>query len=106
MEPTGYPIPTLLQTSLNIVVFFFPLMLYAVWSTLAFADLGRRTDLSTGARFGWSGVILLLPWIGAALYHAIGRSGVPGSVRAAMIGGDITVYFAFLVLGRLVGGIS
>lgn len=78
MEPTGYPIPTLLQTTLNIVVFFFPLMLYAVWSTLAFADLGRRTDLSGRGRLGWSAVILLVPWIGAALYHLVGRSTVPG----------------------------
>lgn len=106
MEPTGYPIPTLLQTSLNIVVFFFPLMLYAVWSTLAFADLGRRADLSKGARFGWSAVILLLPWIGSALYHLVGRSSLPRSVRTAMIGGGVTVYIAFLILGRLVGGIS
>ena len=34
MESTGYPIPTLLQTGLNIVVFFYPLMLYAVWACL------------------------------------------------------------------------
>ena len=106
MESTGYPIPTLPQTGLNIVVFFYPLMLYAVWSTLAFADLGRRSDLSKGGQFGWSTGILLLPWAGAGLYHLVGRSGVPRPVRAAMIGGGITVYLAFLLLGHLVGGIS
>ncbi|MBL8989182.1 MAG: PLDc N-terminal domain-containing protein [Gemmatimonadetes bacterium] len=107
MEPTiGYPIPSLLQSGLNIVVFFFPLMLYAVWATLAFADLGRRADLSPGARLGWGVIVLALPWVGAALYHALGRSGVPGAVRGVLIGGGVTVYVALLLLGRLVGGIS
>jgi len=106
MEPTSYPIPTLLQTTLSMVVFFFPMMLYAVWATLAFADLGRRQDLSSTGRAGWSAVILLFPWIGAAFYHLAGRSGISGPVRTAMIGGGITVYLAFLLLGRLIGGIS
>jgi hypothetical protein len=102
----GYPIPTLLQTTLNVVAFFFPLMLFTVWAALAFADLGTRTDLSPTGRFGWSAAILALPWLGAAGYHVVGRSTVPSPVRLAMIGGGIVVYLAFLGLGRLVGGIS
>lgn len=107
MESTiGYPIPSLLQSGLNIVVFFFPLMLYAVWATLAFADLSRGGGRSAGATLGWGVTILALPWLGAGLYHTVGRSGIPGGVRGVMVGGGIVVYAALLLLGRLAGGIS
>ncbi len=103
---SAYPLPTLLQTSLNVVIFFFPLMLFTVWAALAFSDLGSRTDLEPAGRFGWSAAILALPWLGAAAYHLVGRSKVPGPVRAAMIGGGILVYVVFLGVGRLIGGVS
>lgn len=105
MEP-GYPIPTLLQTTLNVVAFFFPLMLFTVWAALAFIDLGSRTDLTPAGRVGWSAAILGLPWLGAAGYHVVGRSTVPSPIRLAMIGGGVVVYLGFLGLGRLIGGIT
>jgi len=103
---TAYPLPTLLQTTLNVVIFFFPLMLLTVWAALAFSDLGTRTDLSPAGRFGWSAAILALPWVGAAGYHLAGRSKVPGAVRMAMIGGGVVVYLVFLGVGRMIGGVS
>jgi Phospholipase_D-nuclease N-terminal len=105
-DAAGYPLPTLVQTALSVAAFFLPLMLYATWSALAFADLGRRQDLSTGARVGWVAAILLLPWIGAALYHLVGRSTVAAPVRTAMLAGGVGAYLLILLAGRVAGGIS
>lgn len=105
-EAASYPLPSLLQTALNVMGFFLPLMLYTVWATLAFADLGRREDLSGGGRLGWIAAILLLPWVGAGLYHLAGRSTVAAPVRAAMLGGGVGAYLLVLAVGHLLGGIS
>lgn len=105
-ETLAYPLPTLFQTGLGIVASFLPLMLYAVWATLAFADLSRREDLGAGRRSGWVLAVLLVPWLGAALYHLAGRSTVAAPVRAAMLGGGAGAYLLILLLGRLLGGIT
>jgi len=105
-DAASYPLPTLLQTVLNVVAFFLPLMLYTAWSTLAFADLGRRDDLAGGARVGWIAAILLLPWVGGGLYHLVGRSTVAAPVRAAILGGGAGAYLLVLAVGHLLGGIS
>ena len=106
MDPTSYPVPTILQTTLGVIGFFFPLMLFAVWAALAFLDLGRRNDLSRGGQLGWGLVVLLFPWVGAGAYHLAGRSQVPGSVKTAMIGGGVAAYLLLLLVGRAIGGIS
>jgi hypothetical protein len=81
-------------------------MLYAVWSALAFWDLGNREGLSRGAALGWVLVILLVPFLGALAYHLIGGSRVPPAVRAAMVGGGVGVVAVVLLIGRMIGGIS
>lgn len=105
-ETATYQLPTMVQTLLNVVAFYLPLMLYTTWAALAFADLGRRENLSRGDRVGWVAAVLLLPWLGAGLYHLVGRSTVARPVKAAMLGGGIGAYLLILALGRLVGGIS
>jgi len=106
MDPSSYPLPSVLQTALGVIGFFFPLMLFAVWATLAFLDLGRRDDLSAPLQVGWGFAVLLFPWLGAAAYHLGGRSRVPSSVRVVMIGGGVAVYLLLLLVGRAIGGIS
>ena len=105
-ETAGYPLPSLFQTAVGIVAFFFPLMLYATWATLAFADLGRREDRSPSGTVGWVMVILLLPWIGAAAYHLVGRSTISAPIRGTMLAGGVGVYGLLLLLGSALGGIS
>lgn len=103
---TAYPLPTLLQTGLSVVLFFFPLMLLTVWATLALADVGGRSDLSPGGRFGWSAAIVAIPWLGAAAYHAVGRSKLPAPLRTVMLVGGMVTYLVLLGVGRMVGGVS
>ena len=100
------PLPTGLQIVLSLYGYFLPLMLYAVWATLAFWDLGNREGMSRGAAVTWVLVILLIPFLGALAYHLIGGSRVAPAVRAAVVGGGLGVVVLVLLVGRLVGGIS
>jgi len=76
---------------------------FAAWSTLAFWDLGRRTNLSRGAAIGWTAVILLLPFIGALAYHVVGGSEIPKPLRATVVGGGLAIFALALLVGRLLG---
>jgi hypothetical protein len=97
------PLPSVLQVVVGLYGYFLPLMLYAAWSTLAFWDLGRRTDLSRGAAIGWTVIILLVPFLGALAYHVIGGSKVPRPVRGVAVGGGLAVFVLALLVGRLLG---
>ena len=100
------PLPSGFQILLTMYGYFLPVMLYATWSTLAFWDLGRREGLSKGATVGWVLVILLVPFLGALAYHVIGGSGIPRSLRAAVVGGGLGLFVVVLLIGNLFGGIS
>src|SRR5688572_15955591 len=95
------PLPSVLQIVVSLYGYFLPLMLYAAWSTLAFWDLGRREDLSRGAAIGWTLAVILLPLIGALLYHVAGGSQIPRSLRTAVVGGGLAIFLLALVAGRL-----
>lgn len=84
---------------------FLPFVLYAAWVSLALWDLARRDDLSRGAVLGWIAVILLVPFLGAIAYHAVGRSQIPGWLRGAVVGGGLLAYVLVLGIGALVGGV-
>ena len=56
------PLPSALSIMMSLYGYFLPIMLYAVWSALAFSDLGRR-QVARGVALGWFAVILLVPWI-------------------------------------------
>lgn len=100
------PLPSALQVVVSLYGYFLPLMLYVVWSTLAFWDLGRREDLSKGTTTLWVMVILLVPFLGGLAYHLVGGSQVPRVVRTAVVGGGLTVFAVVLAIGSLIGGIS
>jgi hypothetical protein len=106
MEPATFALPSTWQTLLNLYGYLLPFMLYAAWSTLAFWDLGRREGLSRGAAVGWMVVVLLVPFLGAAAYHVIGGSRIPGYLRAAVVGGGAGLYALVLLIGSTVGGVS
>jgi hypothetical protein len=96
-------LPSVFQIAVSLYAYFLPLMLYAAWSTLAFWDLSRRSELSPSATFGWTAIILLLPFVGAAAYHVAGGSGIPKPLRATVVGGGIVLFGAALLIGQLLG---
>jgi hypothetical protein len=106
MENPFVPMPSAWHVLLGLYAFLLPFMLYAVWSTLAFWDLGRRDDLGRGASIGWIAGVLLFPFVGAAAYHVAGGSRVPGHLRAAVVGGGAALYLLVLLAGSLLGGVA
>lgn len=96
------PLPSGLSILVALYGYLLPIMLYAAWSALAFADLGRR-QVSRGTAVGWIAVILLVPFFGALSYHLVGGSSLPRSVRGVVIGGGLACVALALVLGRMVG---
>ncbi len=96
-------LPSALQIAVSLYAYFLPLMLYAAWSTLAFWDLGRRSDVSAATTFGWTAAILLLPFVGALAYHLAGGSAIPKPLRATLVGGGIGLFGAALIIGQLLG---
>jgi hypothetical protein len=98
------PLPTAWQVLVSLYGYFLPIMLYAVWSTLAFWDLGRREGISSGVTFGWVAVILLIPFFGALAYHLIGGSTVSKPLRTTVVGGGLALVVIVLALGSMMGG--
>jgi hypothetical protein len=98
--------PSLLQMLLGLLGFLLPLVLYAVWSTLAFWDLGRRDGVGTAAVWGWALAIFVLPILGALAYLLFGGSRLPRQLTLAAVGGGALIYVAVLALGTAVGGIA
>lgn len=96
------PLPSGLSILMGLYGYFLPIMLYAAWSALAFADLGRR-QIARGAALGWVAAILLIPFFGALAYHLIGGSTLPKSLRGIVVGGGLLCFALALVVGRLVG---
>ncbi len=97
------PLPSALSIVMSLYGYFLPIMLYAVWSALAFSDLGRR-QVARGVTLGWVAVILLVPFFGALAYHVVGGSTIPKALRGVVVGGGLVCIVLALVLGRLVGG--
>ena len=96
-------LPSAFQIAVSLYAYFLPLMLYAAWSTLAFWDLSRRSDVTSGATFGWTAAILLLPFVGALAYHVAGGSGIPRPLRTTLVAGGIGLFGAALLIGQLLG---
>jgi plastocyanin len=84
---------------ISVYAYVLPLALYATWIAVGAWDLTRREDLGPGGRIGWLAAILLLPLAGPVAYYAAGRSPIPASMRAMLVGGGLLIYV-------LVAGIS
>ncbi len=68
-----------------------PIMLYCVWSTLAFIDLARAPESDRQRVLKWAAAILLLPLVGAAAYLLAARSELRRPIRVGAVLGGITV---------------
>lgn len=98
------PLPSAAQVLLSLYGYLLPLMLYAAWSTLAFWDLGRRENLSSGGTAAWVAVVLLVPFFGALAYHLVGGSEIRKPLRAAVVGGGLGILVLALLVGSMIGG--
>lgn len=82
-----------------------PFMLFGALLAIAMWDLVRRDDLSTPTMVLWLAVVLLIPFIGILAYFVFGKSQIPATRRAVVVGGGLGAYLVLLVVGALVGGI-
>jgi hypothetical protein len=71
--------------------------------TIALWDLVRQDRSSTGRRIGWMAVILLIPLAGPIAYYVAGRSPIPASMRAMLVGGALVAYLAIAAIGIAIG---
>lgn len=89
----------------GLYAYFLPFVLYAAWVAIALWDLARREDLGKGAIIAWTGVVLVVPFVGVIGYHVFGRSPIPGWQRATFVGGGLAAYLVIFGIGALLGGI-
>tara|TARA_B100000965_G_scaffold283634_1_gene241534 strand:- start:815 stop:1135 length:321 start_codon:yes stop_codon:yes gene_type:complete len=85
----------------NFYGYYLPIFLYAAWTPLALYDVGESKYSSTFFKFIWTLIILLIPLIGAFIYHVFVAQNLNVVVRATMIFGGITTFlivFFYLAL--------
>ena len=85
----------------NFYGYYLPIFLYAAWTPLALYDLGESKYSSNLSKVIWSLVILLIPLIGAFIYHVFIAQTLSVAVRASMIFGGIAAFlivFLYLAL--------
>ncbi len=107
-EPTVFGVPLaagVASAFFGLYGYLLPFVLLAAWVALAMWDLSRREDLSRGGTIAWTAVVLLVPFLGPILYHAVGDSLIPGWQRATFVGGGLLAYLIILGVGLLAGGV-
>lgn len=105
---SGVPVtePTFWTFLFTLWGYFLPLALVGAWIGLAIWDMVRRQDdMSKGAVIAWFAVILLVPVLGVVLYFILGKSQIPGFMRALVVGGGIAAYLVVLVAMLLISGV-
>jgi hypothetical protein len=105
-DATALAGPSSVQMLLGLYGFLLPLVLYVVWSALALWDIGRRTELRTGAVWGWALAIFAVPALGAAAYLLVGSAQISRQLKLATVAGGVAAYGLVLALGSAIGGIS
>lgn len=98
-------LPGSFQMILGLYAFLLPLLLYAVWTTLALWDLGRRADATALGAWIWAFLIFALPFVGALAYLFLSASHLAPRIKLIALGGG-AAYALVLVLGFALGGIS
>ena len=91
---------TFLSLLFNFYGYYLPIFLYAAWTPLALYELSYNRLSSDLSKVIWTLVILLLPLLGAAIYHIFFADRIHVAVRATMIlGGVLTTIFVLTYLG-------
>jgi plastocyanin len=97
--------PGVLQLAFNLYGYLLPILLLAVWSVLALWDMARRDDMAPARGIGWVALILVVPFVGALVYLAIGGSRIPVWLRLAVTLGGLAAYLVTFMFTALVGGV-
>ena len=83
----------------NFYGYYLPIFLYAAWTPLALYDLSEVKYSSIASKIIWTLVILLIPLIGAFIYHVFIAQTLNVVVRASMVFGGIAAFVSvFLFL--------
>jgi Phospholipase_D-nuclease N-terminal len=106
MASSAVALPSILQMVLGLYGYLLPLLLYALWSTLALWDLGRRPALRSGTVWLWAAAVFLLPFVGPIIYLLFGGGEMSRQSRLVTLGGGAAVYVLVLLVGALTGGIT
>ena len=85
-----------------VYLYLAPFLLYAAWASLAFMDLGERTD-GTG-RAGWAAFVTLVPLVGGAWYLLSAATSLRRSSRFAIVFAGLIVWLLPLALGVWLAG--
>jgi Phospholipase_D-nuclease N-terminal len=99
-------LPSPAQMLLGLYAYLLPLLLYVVWSALAFWDLGRRDRIGGVQLWMWAAIIFLVPVLGALAYLLVGGGQVSRQLKLSAVGGGAFVYLVVLWLGFMHGGIA
>ena len=91
---------TFLSLLFNFYGYYLPIFLYAAWTPLALYELSDNRLNSNFSKAIWTLVILLVPLLGAAVYHIFFADRLHVPVRATRIfGGILTVIIVLIYLG-------
>ena len=81
----------------NFYGYYLPIFLYAAWTPLALYDVGESRYSSNLYKVIWSLIIILVPFIGAFIYHVFIAQTLNVVVRATMIFGGILIFTGVIV---------
>jgi hypothetical protein len=93
-----------MEQLLGLYAYVLPFVLYAAWTALTFFDLARREDLSSWVTALWVLVVLLVPFLGAIAYLAVGGGTIAARVRGSVLAGGVGAYVLVLGLTLALGG--
>tara|TARA_B100001769_G_C22047681_1_gene563158 strand:+ start:360 stop:680 length:321 start_codon:yes stop_codon:yes gene_type:complete len=101
---TFFPLSDVPYLSLffNFYGYYLPIFLYAAWTPLALYDVGESKYSSNFSKFFWTLIIILVPLIGAFIYHVFIAQTFNVVVRATMIFGGIISFLIVILYLALV----
>ncbi len=85
---TPLSIPSIVH---GLYLYIFVIVLYCVWSTLAFLDLAQVENDGTNRIWLWSGLVLLVPLVGGATYLLVAPSTISRHTRRTIVLGGIAI---------------
>ncbi len=93
---------TAFQLWFVVYLYLVPVLLYAAWASLAFMDMGERTD--GAGRIGWSAFVILAPLVGGAWYLLAAAKTLRRSSRMAIVIAGLIVWLLPLAVGVWLAG--
>jgi hypothetical protein len=92
-----------LQVLFGLYATVLPVAILAAWLAVALWDLAQRDDVVGGARWGWVTVVLLVPFVGAAVYLLVSPR-LPRWLGVTYVAGGVVGYLVVVGITALVGG--